>query len=65
MPYACGLHPGFRWPFAAGELENYWIQFGERELAQVPLITKDGLFTRQTRRQIPLDGRRLPLSPAA
>lgn len=62
MPYACGLHPGFRWPFAAGDLEDYWIQFGERERAQVPIITKDGLFTRQTR-PIPLDGRRLPLSP--
>ena len=63
MPYACGLHPGFRWPFAAGDPADYSIQFGERELGQVPIITKEGLFTRQTRR-LQLDGRRLPLSPA-
>ena len=62
MPYACGLHPGFRWPFAGGELEDYQIRFGERESASVPVISGDGLFSRQTRR-VPLDGRRLPLSP--
>ena len=31
MPYACGLHPGFRWPFADGEPEDYAIEFGEPE----------------------------------
>ena len=61
MPYACGLHPGFRWPFVAGDLEDYWIQLGERERPQVPIVTKEGLFTRQSR-PIPLDGRKLPLS---
>ncbi len=63
MPYACGLHPGFRWPFAGGGMEDYSIQFGERETGQVPIVAPGGLFTRQTRR-IALDGRRLPLSPA-
>ena len=63
MPYACGLHPGFRWPFAGGATEDYSILFGAREPAQVPIITKEGLFTRQTRR-LPVDGRRLALSAA-
>ena len=63
MPYACGLHPGFRWPFAGGEPEDYAITFGEREASGVPVISADGLFTRQTRK-VPLDGRRLALSPA-
>ena len=63
MPYACGLHPGFRWPFAGGAMEDYAILFGARELAEVPVIASDGLFTRR-RRNVPLDGRRLALSPA-
>ncbi len=63
MPYAFGLHPGFRWPFAGGDLEDYEILFGEREAGQVPIIASDGLFTRQ-HRKVPLDGRRLPLSEA-
>ena len=62
MLYACGLHPGFRWPFAGGAPSDYTITFGERESAAVPEISADGLFTRQTRR-VPLDGRRLELSP--
>ncbi len=63
MPYACGLHPGLRWPFAGGVAEDYAVTFGEREAAAVPMISPDGLFTRQTR-EVPLDGRRLALSPA-
>ena len=63
MPYACGLHPGFRWPFAGGAPEDYEILFGEREATSVPIISPDGLFTRQSRR-VPLDGRRLALSDA-
>ena len=63
MPYACGLHPGFRWPFAGGERDEYGIVFDEREPARVPMITPGGLFTHETRR-VPVDGRRLPLSPA-
>lgn len=63
MPYACGLHPGFRWPFAGGEMDDYAILFVERESGLVPVISPEGLFTRQTRR-VPIDGRRLPLSAA-
>ena len=63
MPYACGLHPGFRWPFAGGEMEDYSIVFDEREPARVPVITPGGLFTHETRR-VPIDGRKLALTPA-
>ena len=63
MPYACGLHPGFRWPFAGGKPEDYAITFDEREASSVPVISPDGLFTRETRK-VPLDGRRLALSHA-
>ena len=63
MPYACGLHPGFRWPFAGGRPEDYTITFGEREASAVPAISPDGLFTRHSR-NVPFDGRRLALSPA-
>ena len=62
MPYACGLHPGFRWPFAGGAMEDYAILFGEQELAEVPVIAGDGLFTRRTR-GVPINGRTLALSP--
>ena len=61
MPYACGLHPGFRWPFAGGAPDDYQILFDEREATSVPVISPDGLFTRQSRRA-PLDGRKLPLT---
>ena len=63
MPYALGLHPGFRWPFAGGAPDDYAIHFAEPEHPAVPVISPDGLFTRRTR-PVPLDGRRLPLSDA-
>lgn len=63
LPYACGLHPGFRWPLAGGAAEDYEIVFEGREASHVPEISSDGLFTPRSRR-IPLDGRHLPLSPA-
>ncbi len=63
LPYACGLHPGFRWPFAGGAPEDYRVTFDEPEAASVPVIAPDGLFTREVR-PVPIDGRRLPLTPA-
>lgn len=60
MPYACGLHPGFRWPFADGEPEDYAIEFGEPERGEVPMISREGLFTRQAR-PVPMQGRVLEL----
>ena len=62
MPYACGLHPGFRWPFAGGRQEDYRIVFARDEKAQVPVLAPGGLIARATR-GVPLQGRVLPLSP--
>ncbi|MGD0633702.1 MAG: aldose 1-epimerase family protein [Beijerinckiaceae bacterium] len=63
MPYACGLHPGFRWPFAGGALDEYHVAFAAAETPAVPIISPEGLFTRDSR-PVPLEGRGLPLSAA-
>lgn len=63
MPYACGLHPGFSWPFAGGDLSDYAVSFAEPERPEVPVISAQGLFTREGR-PIPLQGRDLPLCEA-
>jgi galactose mutarotase-like enzyme len=60
LPYALGLHPGFRWPFAAGRREGHVVCFDEPERPQVPVIAPGGLFSPE-RRSIPLEGRRLRL----
>lgn len=60
MPYALGLHPGFRWPFAGGARDGYAIEFDAEESPYVPLITPRGLFS-SARRSAPLRGRRLAL----
>lgn len=63
LPYACGFHPGFAWPFAGGTQEDYRIVFAEFEDARVPVITPGGLFS-SDRRIIAMQGRALPLSSA-
>lgn len=61
MPYACGLHPGFRWPFAGGAPEDYLLRFAESEDPRVPVIAPGGLISPQKRR-LPLAGRVLHLA---
>ena len=61
MPYAVGLHPGFRWPLP-GATGPHHVAFEAQESAQVPVIASGGLFSSVTR-TLPLDGRRLDLSP--
>ena len=63
MPYACGFHPGFRWPFAGGVQEDYRIVFDASENSQVPVIAPGGLIGRGVTR-VPLHGRELALVPA-
>ena len=63
MPYACGFHPGFVWPFAGGAQENYAIVFDKPEPGHVPVIAASGLIG-PTMRDIPLQHGRLALSPA-
>jgi galactose mutarotase-like enzyme len=60
-PYACGLHPGFRWPFAGGKREGARVIFESREPAEVPVIAPGGLIGSRVR-AIPLRGRELALS---
>ncbi len=63
MPYACGLHPGFRWPFAGGKAEDYVIRFAAKEDPLVPVIVPGGVIS-QNKRRLPLDDRTLRLTPA-
>jgi galactose mutarotase-like enzyme len=60
-PYACGLHPGFRWPFAGGAREGAVVRFDQREPAEVPVMMPGGLMGR-AKRAIPLADRVLALS---
>jgi galactose mutarotase-like enzyme len=62
MPYACGIHPGFRWPFAGGAPEDYLLRFAEREDPLVPVIAPGGLIS-AIRRRLPLEDRILRLGP--
>ncbi len=62
MPYALGLHPGFRWPLP-GARGPHEILFDAPENAEVPVIAPGGLFSPE-KRVLPLEGRRLPLDPA-
>jgi galactose mutarotase-like enzyme len=61
MPYACGLHPGFRWPFDGGAAPDYRIVFDAPESPRVPIIAPGGLFSHETR-PVPIDGRELALA---
>ena len=62
LPYACGLHPGFRWPFA-GSTAPHSIRFEKAERPAVPVIAPGGLFS-PANRPVPLEGGVLPLDPA-
>ena len=61
LPYACGLHPAFRWPLA-GSTAEHAIVFEKDEDPNVPIIGPGGLFSKPVRRT-PLEGNRLPLEP--
>lgn len=60
LPYALGLHPGLRWPFAADSAAGHSVVFERDESPLVPMITADGLFSTE-QRKLPLAGRRLSL----
>lgn len=61
LPYACGLHPAFRWPLA-GSTAEHAILFERPEDPNVPVIGPGGLFSKPVRKT-PLEGSRLPLEP--
>jgi galactose mutarotase-like enzyme len=60
-PYACGLHPGFRWPLGQTRREGAFVRFDRAERPEVPRLAPGGLI-KETKRPIPLQGRDLPLS---
>lgn len=60
-PYACGLHPGFRWPLGGAGREGALIRFEKPERPEVPELAPGGLV-RTTMRPISLKGRDLPLT---
>jgi galactose mutarotase-like enzyme len=62
-PYACGLHPGFRWPFGDAGRNGALVRFEKAERPEVPRIEPGGLLG-ETMRPVPLRGRDLPLSDA-
>lgn len=62
LPYALGFHPAFAWPFDAPRRDAHAVVFEAREEPEVPLLTRDGLLARRTRR-LSLDGKRLALAP--
>jgi galactose mutarotase-like enzyme len=62
MPYACGLHPGFCWPFAGGAPEDYVVRFAKNEDPLVPVIAPGGLIASRKRR-LPLENATLRLAP--
>jgi galactose mutarotase-like enzyme len=59
-PYACGLHPGFRWPFAGGPREGARVRFEKDERAEVAIMV-GGLIGAE-KRAVPLLGRELALN---
>jgi galactose mutarotase-like enzyme len=62
-PYACGLHPGFRWPLGRAGRDGALVRFEKAERPEVPRIEPGGLVGKTTR-PVPLQGRDLPLSDA-
>jgi len=62
-PYACGLHPGFRWPLGEAGREGAHVRFEREERHEVPAIAPGGLVSKATK-PIALEGRDLPLSDA-
>jgi galactose mutarotase-like enzyme len=60
-PYACGLHPAFRWPLGEGSKEGAIVRFETLERAEVPVIGPGGVVSAK-RRPVPLVGRDLRLS---
>jgi len=59
LPYACGLHPAFRWPLA-GSSAPHAILFEEPESPDVPIIGPGGLLSKP-RRKLDMRGKALPL----
>ena len=60
-PYACGLHPGFRWPLGEAGRDGAYVRFEREERGEVPAIAPGGMVSKTTK-PVPLNGRDLPLT---
>ena len=60
-PYACGLHPGFRWPCGEKGRDGAFVRFDKPERGEVPMIAPGGLVSEATR-PLRMNGCDLPLS---
>ena len=63
-PYACGLHPGFRWPLGAAGREGALVQFDKSERPEVPRTRARRTCPQRRCVRFPFRGRDLPLSDA-
>ena len=61
LPYACGLHPAFRWPLAGSKAQHRLV-FDAPENPDLPVIVPGGLIGAE-RKRVPLADRLLPLAP--
>ena len=62
-PYACGFHPGFRWPLGAAGREGAFVRFEREERPQAPRVGPGGLLSKAIK-PVPFKGRDLPLTDA-
>jgi galactose mutarotase-like enzyme len=62
LPYAIGFHPAFPWPLTGEGKAGHRVVFKAEESDLVPEVAAGGLLARRSR-QVPLNGRKLPLSP--
>ncbi len=60
LPYAFGVHPGFRWPLTGSDRDGHRVVFADNEVPCVPVIAPGGLFSTE-RRPVAFDGISLPL----
>ena len=63
-PYACGLHPGFRWPLGAAGREGAFVRFDKAGAARSSGDSRRADLSARPTRPIPLRGRDLPLTDA-
>ena len=62
-PYACGVHPGFRWPLGDAGRAGALVRFEREERGEVPAIAPGGMVSRTTK-PVPFNGRDVALTDA-
>jgi len=62
-PYACGVHPGFRWPLGGAGRDGALVRFEREERPEVPAIAPGGMISTTTK-PVLFKGRDLPLTDA-